>query len=88
MGKTLPKAKFEFMRADGDGVPIKYFEIEPQNVLVASVKPGLQPGVGMTENICLKFSKVKWRYTQQRIAGGAGGSTVGGWDLAMNRVFV
>ncbi len=28
MGKTIPKAKFELMRADGNGVPIKYFEIE------------------------------------------------------------
>jgi hypothetical protein len=26
------------------------------------------------------------RYTQQRIAGGAGGNTAGGWDLANNRV--
>lgn len=49
-------------------------------------KPGLQPGTGMTENICLKFSKVKWKYTQQKIAGGTGGSTLGGWDLAINRV--
>src|SRR5437764_14643119 len=26
MGKTIPKAKFEFMRADGNGTPIRYFE--------------------------------------------------------------
>jgi len=26
-GKTIPKAKFEFMRADGQGTRIKYFEI-------------------------------------------------------------
>jgi hypothetical protein len=26
------------------------------------------------------------RYTQQLIAGGAGGNTAGGWDLASNRV--
>jgi type VI secretion system secreted protein Hcp len=24
MGKTIPKAKLEFMRADGDGKPVKY----------------------------------------------------------------
>jgi len=29
---------------------------------------------------------VKWKYTQQRIAGGASGNTAGGWDLAANRV--
>ena len=26
MGKTIPKAKFEFMRADGNGEPIKYLK--------------------------------------------------------------
>jgi type VI secretion system secreted protein Hcp len=36
--------------------------------------------------VSLKFSKVKWKYTQQKIAGGVGGSTVGGWDLATNEV--
>lgn len=86
MGKTIPKAKFEFMRADGDGRPIKYFEIDLENVLIGMCKPGIQPGVGMTENLCLKFSKVKWKYTQQKVGGGTSGSTLGGWDLAVNRV--
>jgi type VI secretion system secreted protein Hcp len=27
-GKTIPKAVFEFMPADGDGKPINYFKIE------------------------------------------------------------
>lgn len=87
MGKTIPKAKFEFMRADGDGTPVKYFEIELENVLVGMVKPGIREGAIMKENICLKFSRVKWKYSQQKIAGGAGGNTSGGWDLAANRVF-
>jgi type VI secretion system secreted protein Hcp len=34
MKKTIPKAKFEFMRADGQGVPINYFEIELENVSI------------------------------------------------------
>lgn len=85
MGKTIPKAKFEFFRADGDGKRVKYYEVELENVLVSHVAQGVAGG-GMTENIGLKFSKVKWTYTQQRISGGAGGSTVGGWDLASNRV--
>ncbi len=87
MGKTIPKAKFEFMSADGDGTPVKYFEIELENVLVGMVKPGIRQGAIMKENICLKFSRVKWKYSQQKIAGGAGGNTSGGWDLAANRVF-
>jgi type VI secretion system secreted protein Hcp len=86
MGKTIPKAKFEFMRADGNGVPIKYFEIELENVLVGAITPGLEAGSILGEHVSLKFSKVKWRYTQQKISGGGGGSTVGGWDLAANKV--
>lgn len=86
MGKTIPKAKFEFMRADGQGNPIKYFEIELENVLIGAVNPGIETGSILAEHVSLKFSKVKWRYTQQKIAGGIGGSTVGGWDLATNHV--
>lgn len=88
MGKTIPKVKFDFMRADGDGARVKYFEMELEHVIIGSCKPGLQPGLGMSEHLCLKFAKVKWRYTQQKISGGAGGSTVGGWDLSTNRVAV
>ena len=86
MGKTIPKAKFEFMRADGQGIPIKYFEIELENVLVGAINPGIEAGSILEENVSLKFSKVKWRYTQQKISGGSGGSTAGGWDLAANKV--
>jgi type VI secretion system secreted protein Hcp len=86
MGKTIPKARFEFMRADGQGQPIKYFEIELENVLVSAVNPGIEAGSILAEHVSLKFSKVKWRYTQQKIGGGAGGSTTGGWDLATNRI--
>jgi len=84
-GKTIPKAKLEFMRADGNGERVKYFEIELENVLVGHVEPDLHPGDILGEHVGLKFSKVKWRYTQQKVAGGAGGSTVGGWDLAANK---
>jgi type VI secretion system secreted protein Hcp len=85
-GKTIPKARLEFMRADGQGERVKYFEIELENVLIGSVKPGVGEGSFLAEEIGLKFSKVKWKYTQQKIGGGAGGNTSGGWDLATNRV--
>jgi len=85
-GKTIPKAKFEFFRADGSGERVKYFEMTLEHVLIGSVRPGLQPGVGMQEHMCLKFAKVTWRYTQQKITGGAGGSTAGGWDLSANKI--
>ena len=86
MGKTIPKAKFEFFRADGQGTRVKYYEVELENVVIGDVAQAVAPGVGMMDHVGLKFSKVKWRYTQQRIAGGAGGNTAGGWDLAYNRI--
>jgi type VI secretion system secreted protein Hcp len=86
MGKTLAKAKFDFMRADGNGEPISYFQIELENVLIGGIEPGIEPGTILDEHVSLKYSKIKWRYTQQKIGGGAGGSTVGGWDLAANKV--
>lgn len=35
--KTFPKAKLEFMRADGDGNRIKYYEVELSDVLIGSM---------------------------------------------------
>jgi type VI secretion system secreted protein Hcp len=85
MGKTIPKAKLEMQRADGNGQPIKYYEIELENVLIAHVAPSFDGGGQPMENLGLKFSKIRWRYTQQKVGGGASGNTAGGWDLATNR---
>jgi type VI secretion system secreted protein Hcp len=85
-GKTIPKAKFEFMRADGQGERVKYFEIELENVLIGSIKPNVEGRRLPDRDVGLKFSKVKWKYTQQKIGGGAGGNTSGGWDLASNKI--
>jgi type VI secretion system secreted protein Hcp len=86
MGKTIPRVKFEFFRADGNGERVKYFEMVLENVLIGSIKPGLTATGGMQEHFQLKFAKVTWKYTQQKISGGAGGSTAGGWDLSANKV--
>jgi type VI secretion system secreted protein Hcp len=87
MGKTLPKAKLEFFRADGTGSRVKYFEVDLENVLIGMVKPHLGgKETYLSEIVNLKYSKIKWKYTQQKISGGIGGSTVGGWDLAANRI--
>lgn len=85
-GRTIAKAKLEFMRADSDGKPVKYYEVELENVLAGSVDQLVHQGSGLHDSFTLKFSKVRWRYTQQKISGGSGGSTVGGWDLATNRL--
>jgi len=85
MGKTIPKAKLEFMRADSDGKPVKYYEVELENVMIASMDQAAHEGSILYDAIGLKFSKVKWKYTQQKVGGGSGGNTAGGWDLATNR---
>ncbi len=84
-GKTFAKAKFDFMRADAQGKRVKYFEIELENVLVAGVAPSVTEGDILHEQVRLKYSKVKWKYTQQKINGGTGGNTAGGWDLSKNQ---
>jgi type VI secretion system secreted protein Hcp len=85
MGKTIPKAKFEFMRADSDGKRVKYFTIELKNVLISGVAPHVVEGDIMNETLSIKFSEAKWTYTQQKISGGTGGNTSGGWDLSANK---
>jgi type VI secretion system secreted protein Hcp len=83
MGKTIPKAKLEFMRADGDGKPVKYYQVELENVMLAHMDQVMCDGGGvLRDEIGLCFSKVMWTYTQQKIGGGSSGSTAGGWDLA------
>lgn len=86
MGRTIPKAKLEFMRADGQGTPIKYYEVELENVLIGNMDQIVGEGNILHDAIGLKFSKIKWTYTQQKISGGAGGNTSGSWDLSANKV--
>ena len=85
-GKTIPKAKIEFLRADSKGERVKYFEIELTNVLIGGVSPSVSEGDILKEELRLKFSQVKWKYTQQKISGGTGGNTSGGWNLSTNKV--
>lgn len=85
-GKTIPKAKIEFMRADGNGERVKYFEIELENVLIGGAIASVHEGELLSEHLGMKYSKVNWKYTRQSIAGGAQGSTAGGWNLSTNRI--
>jgi type VI secretion system secreted protein Hcp len=55
-------------------------------VLIGSVDQVVHEGSGLHDAFTLKFSRVKWKYTQQKISGGAGGNTQGGWDLSINRI--
>lgn len=85
MGKTIARAKLEFMRADGDGKPVKYYQVELHNVMVSHMDQVMRDGGMLQDEIGLCYSKAKWTYTQQKIAGGISGSTSGGWDLAAKK---
>jgi type VI secretion system secreted protein Hcp len=74
------------MRTDGQGERVKYFEIELENVLIGGVSPSVREGAIVSEYVALKYSRIKWRYTQQKIGGGAGGNVAGGWDLSANKI--
>lgn len=85
MGRTIPKVTLECMRADCDGIPVKYYEVEMENVLIAHIEQMVSEGHVLNDSFGLRFSLVRWKYTQQKIGGGMGGNTSGGWCLATNR---
>ena len=85
-GKTIPKAVFEFMRADSDGKPIPYFKIELENLMIANITPDSGDGGIISERVHLAYAKIKWNYTRQSIRGGVQGNTSGGWDCSANKV--
>lgn len=85
-GKTLPKATFEFMRADGDGKPIPYFKIELENLMLSNISPDSGDGGIIIERVHVAYARIKWNYLRQSIRGGTQGSTIGGWDCATNKV--
>lgn len=85
-GKTLSKAVFEFMRADGDGKPIPYFKIELENLIIASIAPDSGEGGIIVERVTLAYAKIRWAYSRQSIRGGTMGNTSGSWDCSAHRV--
>ena len=60
MGKTLPKAKLEFMRADGDGTRVKYYEVELENVIIASMDQLVSDG-HPTKDRWRRWRQHRWR---------------------------
>jgi type VI secretion system secreted protein Hcp len=67
-GKQFEKADIECFRADGDNAPIKYLEINMEDVIVAAFT--VQGGMGdiATEAISLAYSKVTYKYDAKKKA--------------------
>lgn len=57
MGKTIPKAKLEFMRADGDGKPVKYYEVEMENVMISNIDQLISDSGLLQDEIGLRSPK-------------------------------
>jgi len=85
-GKTIPKAVFEFMRADGEGKPIPYFKIELENLMLSDITPDSGDGGIIVERVHVAYARIKWNYLRQSIRGGTLGNTSGGWDCSANKV--
>lgn len=84
-GKHIKDITIELCRAGGDKV--KYMDIKMEQVVISSVSVA---GGGVTdfpaEVITFNYGKIKWTYTQQKRADGAGGGNVSaGWDLTANK---
>lgn len=85
-GKTIPRASFEFMRADGDGKPITYFKIDLENLMLSNITPDSGNGGIIVERVQLAYAKIRWSYLRQSIRGGTQGNSTGGWDCAANKI--
>ena len=85
-GKHIKEVTLELCRSGGD--KMKYMEIKLEQVLVSSVAPtGSADTDFPSESVRLSYGKIKWTYTQQKRADGAGGGNVSaGWDLTANKV--
>jgi len=83
-GQTFGSVQVDFMRADGDGRRVKYLELHLKNVIVSSVHPAVHEEGLPTETFALKYAAVQWRYTQQKVNGGQGGTSQGAWSLTKN----
>ena len=64
-GQTIPTARFTFMRADGRGERITYFEIALEQVWIACISPNMHVGPFLTEHAGLRFAKVTWQHHRQ-----------------------
>jgi type VI secretion system secreted protein Hcp len=83
-GTTFGEVTVDFMRADGEGKRVKYFNIKMKNVLISSVEPEVVAEGIPTETFALKYAAVQWTYLQQKIGGNQGGQSMGQWSLTKN----
>jgi len=82
----VSKARFAFTRTEGDDKQLQQVGTERKNLLISQEISCIESSSCLPENVCLTFAKVKWRYSKQKISGGAGGQTLSGCDLPQNKI--
>jgi len=82
----VPKLKFEFTHTKGDDKQRQHVGTELKNLLISQVTPCIRSASRLSENVCLTFAKVNWRYSKQKMSGGAGAQTLSGCDLPQNKI--
>lgn len=83
-GTTFSAVQIDFMRADGEGNRVKYLQIDLKNAIISSISPSAASEGIPYEVFTLKYAAIQWKYTQQKVAGGQGGSAQGAWSLVLN----
>jgi len=82
----VPKSKFEFTHTKGDDKQRRHVGAELKNLLISQVTPCIESTLRLSENVCLTFAKVNWRYSKRKMSGGAGGQTLSGRVLSQNKI--
>ncbi|RLC16079.1 MAG: Hcp1 family type VI secretion system effector [Deltaproteobacteria bacterium] len=85
-GKVLPKGKIECFRAGGEDNPIKYLEVEMEDVVVSNYSISVGEGDMPMENISLSYGKVTYNHIPYKRTGEAKGNQPVYHDLRSNKV--
>lgn len=85
-GKTIATGTFTAYRSDGDAL-VEYLKVEMTNMIISNISFGGGTGDMATETLTFSYSKVKYTYTQQKVAGaGNDGNKAASHDLALQKV--
>jgi type VI secretion system secreted protein Hcp len=91
-GTTFDNIAIEFFRADGEGKRVKYLDIQLKKAIISSVNYNVgEPDSDASDNsglptevITFSYAAIQWKYMQQKIGGGQGGTAQGAWSLTKN----
>jgi type VI secretion system secreted protein Hcp len=88
-GTTFDNIAIEFFRADSNGQRVKYLDIQLKKAIISSVNYTVgdpeEDGSSLPiETVTFSYAAIQWKYMQQKIGGGQGGTSQGAWSLTKN----